>query len=110
MRLKAIKDKIVVQPIIRQLSSIIIASNNEVENDGVVVSAGPGRWLQNGRFEENPIKVGDRVRFGTMNKDRSEEYLKFMPYEENGIKYLLMSWQDVVGVVQGEENAIKEIN
>ena len=23
------------------------------------------------------------------------EYLKYFPYEENGVKYLIMSWQDV---------------
>jgi co-chaperonin GroES (HSP10) len=106
MKAQAIKDKIIVKPIIRELSSIIIATNQEVENDGVVVSAGKGKWLQNGQFEENPIKAGDRVRFGTMNKDRGEEYLKYFPYYEDGVKYLIMSWQDVVGVVQpGEENA-----
>jgi chaperonin GroES len=107
MKAQAIKDKIIVRPIIRELSSIIIATNQEVENDGEVVSAGPGKRLPSGRFEENPIKVGDRVRFGTMNKDRGEEYLKYFPYHEDGVKYLIMSWQDVVGVVQpGAENAI----
>jgi co-chaperonin GroES (HSP10) len=107
MKAQAIKDKIIVRPIERKLSSIIIATNQEVENDGEVVSAGKGKWLSNGQFEVNPVKVGDRVRFGTMNKDRGEEYLKYFPYYEDGQKYLIMSWQDVVGVVQqGAENAI----
>jgi hypothetical protein len=42
-----------------------------------------------------PVEVGARVRFGTMNNDRGEEYLKFPEYFEDGQRYLIMSWQDV---------------
>jgi hypothetical protein len=42
-----------------------------------------------------PVEVGARVRFGTMNKDRGEEYLQFPEYFEDGQRYLIMSWQDV---------------
>lgn len=42
-----------------------------------------------------PVEVGARVRFGTMNDDRGEEYLRYHPYEEDGVKYLVLSWQDV---------------
>jgi hypothetical protein len=42
-----------------------------------------------------PINVGARVRFGTMNDDVGEEYLKFFPYYENNVKYLVMSWKDI---------------
>jgi len=30
-----------------------------------------------------------------MNGDRGEEYLKYFPYFEDGVKYLVMSWQDI---------------
>ena len=95
MKLKPMADKIVVKPDVRELSSVIIVNNKEVENMGTVVAVGPGKKLPNGRREDMPVEVGARVRFGTMNDDRGEEYLKYFKYEEDGTKYLVMSWQDV---------------
>ena len=95
MKLKPLLDKIVVKPDVRVLSKILIVNNKEVENMGTVVAVGPGKKLPNGRREDMPIEVGKRVRFGTMNGDRGEEYLKYFPYFEDGVKYLVMSWQDI---------------
>jgi len=95
MKLKPLADKIVVKPDVRELSSVIFVDNKEVENMGVVIAVGPGKKLPNGRREAMPVEVGARIRFGTMNDDRGEEYLKYFPYYENGIKYLVMSWQDI---------------
>jgi len=95
MKLKPMADKIVVKPDVRQLSSVIIVNNKEVENMGTVIAVGAGKKLPNGRREDMPVEVGARVRFGTMNADRGEEYLKYFKYEEDGVKYLVMSWQDV---------------
>ena len=95
MKLKPMADKIVVKPDVRELSSVIIVNNKEVENMGTVIAVGPGKKLLNGRREDMPVEVGARVRFGTMNDDRGEEYLKYFKYEEDGTKYLVMSWQDV---------------
>jgi len=95
VKLKPLADKIVVKPDVRQLSSIIFVDNKEVENMGTVVAVGPGKKLNADRREDMPIEVGARVRFGTMNDDRGEEYLKYFPYYEDGVKYLVMSWQDI---------------
>ena len=95
MKLKPMADKIVVKPDVRELSSVIIVNNKEVENMGTVIAVGPGKKLPNGRREDMPVEVGARIRFGTMNDDRGEEYLKYFKYEEDGTKYLVMSWQDV---------------
>ena len=95
MKLKPLADKIVVKPDVRELSSVIIVENKEVENMGTVIAVGPGKKLSGGRREDMPIQVGARVRFGTMNDDRGEEYLKYFPYFEDGVKYLVMSWQDI---------------
>jgi chaperonin GroES len=103
MKLTPMNDKIVVKPDVRELSSVIIVSNKEVENMGTVIAVGPGKKLPNGRREDMPVEVGARIRFGTMNEDRGEEYLKYFKYEENGTKYLVMSWQDVCFVE--EQNA-----
>ena len=95
MKLKPLADKIVVKPDVRELSSIIIVDNKEVENMGTVVAVGPGKKLSGGRREDMPVQIGARVRFGTMNDDKGEEYLKYFPYVEDGVKYLVMSWQDI---------------
>ena len=95
MKLKPMADKIVVKPDVRELSSVIIVNNKEVENMGTIVAVGPGKKLPNGRREDMPVEIGARIRFGTMNDDPGEEYLKYFKYEEDGTKYLVMSWQDV---------------
>jgi len=95
MKLQPLNDKIVVKPEKRQLSSIIYVENKEVDNMGTVVAVGPGKKLSSERREVMPIAVGQRVRFGTMNDDKGEEYLKYFPYYEDGVKYLVLSWQDV---------------
>jgi co-chaperonin GroES (HSP10) len=94
MKLNPLQDRIVVKPDTRELSSIILVDNKEVDNMGTVIAVGPGK-VRNGRREEMPVEVGARVRFGTMNNDRGEEYLKFPEYFEDGQRYLIMSWQDV---------------
>jgi chaperonin GroES len=103
MRLKPMADKIIVKPDVRELSNIIIVNNKEVENMGEVIAVGPGKKLPNGRREDMPIEVGDRIRFGTMNDDTGEEYLKYFKYEEDGQKYLVMSWQDVCFITEKEK-------
>jgi co-chaperonin GroES (HSP10) len=94
MKLKPLQNRIVVKPDVRELSSVILVNNKEVDNMGVVVAVGPGK-IRNGRREDMPVEVGARVRFGTMNNDRGEEYLQFPEYFEDGQRYLIMSWQDV---------------
>jgi chaperonin GroES len=95
MNLKPMGDKIIVKPQERELSSVILVDNKEAPNMGTVVAIGPGKKLPNGRREAMPIEVGSFVRFGTMNKETKEEYLKFTEYFEDGQKYLIMSWQDI---------------
>jgi co-chaperonin GroES (HSP10) len=94
MKLQPLQDRIVVKPDVRELSSVILVNNKEVDNMGVVVAVGPGK-VRNGRREDMPVEIGARVRFGTMNNDRGEEYLQFPEYFEDGQRYLIMSWQDV---------------
>jgi len=94
MKLQPLNDKIVVKPEKRQLSSIIYVENKEVDNMGTVVAVGLGKKV-NGRREAMPITVGAYVRFGTMNDNAKDEYLKYFEYFEDGERYLVMSWQDI---------------
>ena len=95
IKFKPMHDKILVKPDVRELSSVIFVENQEVENMGTVVAVGPGKKLTETQRDAMPVNVGARIRFGTMNADRGEEYLKYFPYFEDGVKYLVMSWKDV---------------
>jgi co-chaperonin GroES (HSP10) len=100
--LKPLGDKIVVRPDKRILSTTIIVNNNEVDNMGTVVAVGPGKKIK-GRREAMPVEVGQYVRFGTMGKDANAEYLKYQEYFTNDERYLIMSWQDVCFITDGEQ-------
>ena len=54
MNLKPLQDRIVVKPDTRELSSIILVDNKEVDNMGTVIAVGPGK-VRNGRREEMPV-------------------------------------------------------
>ena len=95
-KLRPLKDRILVKPEVRVLSSIIAIDNKEVHNTGEVVAVGPGHYLESGKYIPQQCKVGDKVRFGTMGDD---EYLKYPEYIEDGISYRILSWQDVCFVV-----------
>jgi len=97
--LKPLGDKIVVRPDKRILSTTIILENKEVDNMGTVVAVGPGKKVK-GRREAMPVQIGDYVRFGTMGND---EYLKYQEYFTNNERYLIMSWQDVCFITDGEQ-------
>lgn len=99
-KLRPLKDRILVKPDVRVLSTILEVQNNEQLNSGTVVACGPGHYLENGKFMPQQCKVGDKIRFGTMSNDPSKEYLKFAEYIEDGISYRIMSWQDVTMVCE----------
>lgn len=102
MKFKPLQDKIAVRPDVRELSSVLIVENKEVENMGTVVAVGPGKKISDTKREDMPIEVGARVRFGTMNDDVKEEYLKYFSFFEDGVKYLVFSWKDVCFVEESQ--------
>ena len=95
-------DKIIVRPDVRVLSDVIFVENKEAENMGTIVAVGPGKKLSADKRDVIPVEIGQRIRFGTMNDDAKEGYLKFTPITHNGEKCLIMSWQDVCWI-DGEE-------
>jgi co-chaperonin GroES (HSP10) len=101
--LKPLADKIVVRPDKRILSSVILVENKEYDNMGTVVAVGPGKVI-NGRRQDMPVEVGQHVRFGTMSDNPKDEYLKYQEYFTNNERYLIMSWQDVCFITDGEQS------
>jgi len=101
MKLTPLRDKIVVKPEKRIKSTLYIKSA-EADSIGTVIAVGPGRWLEDGTFENMPVDVGNRIQFGTYNKNYKDEYLKYFEYMEDGERYLVMSHQDVCFVLDDE--------
>lgn len=87
MNIQPLRDKIIVKPE-RKLKSELWIQTAEADSVGYVVAAGPEAL-------EMGLNVGDKIHFGTYNKDYGEEYLKFEPLEIDGQRHLKMSWQDV---------------
>lgn len=102
--LKPLGDKIIVRPDKRILSSVIFVENKEADNMGTVVAVGPGKKLSATKREEMPLEVGQRIRFGTMNDDAKEEYLKYQEHFVDNERYLIMSWKDVCFITDQKEN------
>ena len=87
MNIQPLRDKIIVKPE-RKLKSELWIQTAEADSVGYVVAAGP-EALKMG------LNVGDKIHFGTYNKDYGEEYLKFDPIYIDGERHLKLSWQDV---------------
>lgn len=94
VRFRPFADRILVEPIERVKSEALHVVMDEKPNQGTVVAVGPGKKDAFGG-DFMPLRVGDRVRFGTMGKD---EYLTYPTYFEDGKRYLVLSWQDVAFV------------
>ena len=104
MRLTPMFDKIIVKPETRVKSNIIDVIMDEADNMGTVIAAGKGKFDEKNKFIPNPLKGGERIRFGTMGNSKSEEYLKYFEYFEDGERFLVMSWQDVCYIEEQNGN------
>lgn len=87
--IKPLRDKIIVKPEQRFKSELLdLTQMQGVDTNGIVVAAGPEALSQG-------LNIGDKVHFGTVAADVSDEYLKFEPLMLNGERHLKMSWQDI---------------
>lgn len=93
--LKMLRDRILVQPIVRQLSAVLVVKNTERTNLGTVVAVGPGKEVK-GRIHPLDVKVGDTVRYGEFT---------FPVYREGGVTYQILQEADVAAVVEPEAKA-----
>ena len=86
MKFKPLRDYVIVLPIERKLSDILIVKNTETFNQGEVVVVGPGK---NGRPLD--VKPGDKVHF-TM--------FPHTDYIEDGVKYKLIQEADIACIYE----------
>lgn len=89
--LKAQNDYVFVDALEKETTSGggILLSSVETPCAGIVVSVGPGRYLDNGEREDHNINVGDVVIFGKSSLN--------MPHEFEGKKLYVMKTGDIFG-------------
>lgn len=96
MKLKPISDYIIVEPRKEEQktkSGIVLPDTIEKEKpqEGVVIAAGPGRMLDNGKRSVLEVKVGDKVLFS-----------KYSPTEMkvDGKEYFVIKEDDVLAIIK----------
>ena len=77
-------NKVVVKPLVRQLSSVLIVKNTEPFNEGTVVATGP---------KATEISVNDFIKYG------NGDYLKWPTHNIDGQDYQIISEMDICAVV-----------
>lgn len=87
--IKPLRDRIVVLPIERIKSEVILVIMDERPNIGEIVAIGP---------LVKDVKVGDLIRYG----DTSTNHLVYTKYEDAGVDYLILQEADVCWVVDDE--------
>ena len=95
MSLKPLEDKILVKrnkvQEEKSTSGLIIASNKEVSNEGVVVAVGPGITLQDGTKITPDVKPGDKVIFSQYGGTE---------ITHDGEELLIVTIRDIFAVVE----------
>ena len=80
--LRPLRDRLLVKPLERKASDVLIVVNSEKFNLGEVVATGP---------KVDSVRAGDRIRFGT-----AEEYLTYPEWRAaNGERFLVLAEADV---------------
>ena len=91
---KPLNDKIIVKPEQRFKSALLDLSQMPgADTAGHVVALSDEAQRQG-------LSIGDKVHFGTVAQDASNEYLKFDAIDIDGVRHLKMSWQDVACIIE----------
>ena|ERR1039457_1341698 len=103
MNIRPLYDRIVVKRIEEQETThmviIIPDSAKEKPQEGEVMAAGKGKRLEDGTVVALDVKAGDRILFGKYSG--SEIKLE-------GVEYIIMREDDVLGVLDATANALRK--
>ncbi len=83
--LKPLHDRVLVKPLVRQLSDIIHVNNTEPFNEGTIVAVGP---------RVNEAKTGDFIKYG------NGDYLKWPIHRIDGQDYQIIQEADIACIVE----------
>ena len=85
--IKPLRDRVVVKPTVRELSTIIHVNNTEPFNEGTVVAIGP---------MVDQTKVGDFIKYG------NGDYLNWPVQRIDGQDYQIIQEADICAVVEND--------
>lgn len=83
--IRPLRDRVVVQPRVRQLSDVIAVQNTEKFNEGTVVAVGP---------EVYDTKIGDFIKYG------NGTYLDWPVHQHDGQDYQIIQEADICVIVE----------
>ena len=81
---KPLRDRVVVQPRVRNISDIIYVNNKEPFNEGTIVAIGP--------LVED-VQIGDFIKYG------NGDYLNWPTQKVDGQDYQIIQEEDICAVV-----------
>jgi len=94
-KLRPLGDRVVIQPVAREemtKSGIVLPDTaKEKPQEGIILAAGPGRILDDGKREAMDVKVGDRVLY---SKYAGTEF------KVEGEDLLIVSQKDILAIVE----------
>jgi len=103
MNIRPLYDRIVVKRITEQETTrngiVIPDSAKEKPQEGEVMAVGKGKRLEDGTLRELEVKVGDHVLFGKFSGTETKVI---------GTEYLIMREDDVLGILDGAQQAAKK--
>jgi chaperonin GroES len=92
--LKAVEDKVIVEPIEEeQVSSsglVLTNLNKEIPDQGVIIDVGPGLLLGNGQMMIPDVEVGQKVIFSKYGGT---------DVEHDGKTYKILAYRDILAVI-----------
>lgn len=95
LNIKPLYDRIVVERLEEERTSaggiVIPDSATEKPSQGMVISVGPGKALDNGQVMALTVKVGDRVLFGKYSGTE---------VKLSGKEYIVMREDDIMGIIE----------
>jgi len=103
MKIRPLYDRIVVKRIDEQETTrngiVIPDSAKEKPQEGEVIAIGKGKRLDDGKMVALDVKAGDRILFGKYSGNE---------IQLDGIEYIVMREDDVLGVLDAASKALKK--
>jgi len=103
MNLRPLYDRIVVKRIEEKETTrngiLIPDSAKEKPQEGEIMAVGRGKMLDDGTVVALDVKIGDRILFGKYSGNETKL---------DGMEYIIMREEDVLGVLHGEARVMKK--
>jgi chaperonin GroES len=97
VRFKPTADFIIVLPVERVQSTVLMVISQEKHTQGTVMAVGPGK-VRKGRLRPLEVKAGDFITYG----DLVRGYDFYPRYTEDGVEYRILQEADICFIAEPE--------